>query len=98
MYKVYSVTVDGDGQCAVFVIDELYDKTHLMLSGDNIHQPYYQEYAEGLCDALKLLNKKVSYFHISIVNKEDLEENKELLKSSKVYYEFENELREFGLL
>ena len=41
MYKVYSVTVDGDGQCAVFVIDELYDKTHLMLSGDNIHQPYY---------------------------------------------------------
>ena len=98
MYKIYSVSVAGDGQCAVFVIDEIYNKTQLMLSGDNIHQPYYQEYAEGLCDALKLLNKKVSYFHISIVNKEDLEKNKELLKSAKVYYEFENELREFGLL
>lgn len=98
MYQVYSVTVDGDGQCAVFVIDELYDKTQLMLSGDNIHQSYYQEYAEGLYDALKLLNKKVSYFHISIENKEGLEENKELLKSAKVYYEFENEFRERGLL
>ena len=98
MYEVYSVSVDGDGQCAVFIIDEIYNKTQLMLSGDNMHQPYYQEYAEGLCDALKLLNKKVSYFHISIVNKEDLEKNKELLKSAKVYYEFENELRESGLL
>ena len=37
MYKIYSVTVDDDGQCAVFVIDEIYGKTHLMLSGDNIH-------------------------------------------------------------
>lgn len=98
MYEVYSVSVDGDGQCAVFVIDEIYNKTQLMLSGDNMHQPYYQEYAEGLCDVLKLLNKKVSYFHISIANKEDLEKNKELLKSAKVYYEFENELRESGLL
>lgn len=44
MYQIYSVSVAGDGQCVVFVIDELYDKTQLMLSGDNIHQPYYQEY------------------------------------------------------
>ena len=28
MYKVYSVTVDGDGQCAVFVIDELNKSLH----------------------------------------------------------------------
>lgn len=98
MYKIYSVCVDGDGQCAVFIVDELYEKTQLMFSGDNMHQPYYQEYADGLYDALKMLDKKVSYSHIWLSSKEDLEENKELLQSAKVYYEFENEFREYGLL
>ena len=93
MYVVYDIGLGGDYMpCAVITHDTIRDKVHLNMSGDTIHQDYYEEFANGVAEGLELLDYSVERRSIQMDDETDLPEYKELLERAKIYNEFLNEV------